>query len=155
VKLTGSFRIPGTESTSKNDAIAGIQEHLRGAASFAACGRGGVLFEHYPDVTDAGADIGELPGLTASFEVEGRCKIPGDPRGLLNRAFRVTEVVEDECGIECRFSDDLNHHVAVEQLTFQLMVKIAAKQISRRLFFHVGERTPVCKISRARSSDIS
>src|ERR1700745_1524615 len=43
VKFPGSFGIPGAECTSKNDAIAGIEKHLGGAASFAACGGRGVL----------------------------------------------------------------------------------------------------------------
>src|SRR6516162_360869 len=133
--------MPRPQRAAKDDAIAGIEKHLRGAASVALLLGRRVFFEDEADITNARSHIGNLPRFDAgSLKVKRRRKIPRYASAFLQRARRVAETVKLKLGIKCGFADNLNDDLFVKKLRLELMVEISGKHIDLSLVRHIRKQ---------------
>src|SRR5437867_4218414 len=123
MELTALRRVPGSDIALEDQAIAGVEKHLRRAARGAGIGTRMVTLENEPDVADALANSGDLPRPTARL-VKGRGRqSPCDLRRLLREACRKSGW-QHLARRDRALTDDLRRHLVGEETRFQLIVEV-------------------------------
>ena len=118
-------RVPGTECSSEDEAVAAIQEELRGAARGAGIFAPVVFLEDEPEVAHATSDVHDLPWSACALVERAAADVPRDiARDARQVTNRFSGGFEEVVGRNRALADDLRWRVCREETRFELVMEV-------------------------------
>src|SRR2546422_7337940 len=122
MKLTPTWRVPGSDCSPKNQSVSGVKEHLSSATRSSRIVLFLVLLEHEPDVANTIADRIHLPWSTPCLVEGGRTHVPSDGSLVLRYIpLRSWFASGRPYGRNCALTNDLSRNQAVEKTSLELV----------------------------------